>query len=144
MSYETHIPPEQTQKSSQIRIPLADEDSRRSQDHPQTPQSRKKAPGRLKKRFEFSSVKRQGEKLVGKFLYIEKKKADRLRFGITASKRYGNSPERNRFKRLVREAIRLSWDILPQDIEVNVIPRSYAKNAKMEDIQKEILELCKS
>lgn len=144
MSYETHIQPEQNQKSSQIWIPLPDEDRRRSQDHPQTAQSRKKAPRRLKKRFEFLSIKRQGEKLVGRLLCIEKKKAKILRFGITASKRFGNSPERNRFKRLVREAIRLSWDLLPQDVELNIIPRTYAKNAKMEDIQKEILELCKN
>jgi ribonuclease P protein component len=86
---------------------------------------------------------KQGDRLVGRFLCLDRKKAPLLRFGITASKRYGNSPERNRFKRLVREAFRTSRHLLPQDIEIHIVPRSFAKKAMMGDIQKEILRLCK-
>lgn len=84
---------------------------------------------------------KQGNRLVGQFLCVDRKKAQALRFGITASGRYGDSPERNRFKRLVREAFRTSRYLLPQDIEINILPRQKAKSAKMGDIQKELLKL---
>lgn len=86
---------------------------------------------------------KQGDRLVGRYLCIDRKKGTRLRFGITASKKYGNSPERNRFKRLVREAFRTARHILPQDVELNFIPRHLAKTAMMGDIQKELLRLLK-
>ncbi len=84
---------------------------------------------------------KQGDRLVGRFFCIDRKKGPSLRFGISASKRYGNAPERNRFKRLIREAFRTSRHTLPQDIELNFVPRALAKNAKMGDIQKELLKL---
>lgn len=84
---------------------------------------------------------KQGDRLIGRFLCIDRKKGPHLRFGITASGRYGNSPERNRFKRLVREAFRTSRHLLPVDIELNILPRQKAKFAKMQDIQSELLKL---
>ena len=147
MNHETHIQPKQDKKSAQVRIPSADENSRRPQGHPPTQKSRQKGTcrlkksDRLKKRFEFQSVMKEGDRLVGRFLCIDRKKGAPLRFGITASKRYGNSPERNRFKRLVREAFRTSRHKLPQDVELNFVPRAQAKEAKMDDIQKELLRL---
>jgi len=88
-------------------------------------------------------VRKQGTRVVGRFVCIDYKKAPRLRFGITASGRYGDSPERNRFKRLVREAFRTSRHLLPQDLEINILPRQKAKEAKMGDIQNELLRLLK-
>lgn len=147
MNHETDIQPKQAEASTQIRIPSTDEDSRRPQGHSPSQKCGQKATGRLrktdllKKRFEFQSVKEQGTRLVGRFLCIDQKKGAPLRFGITVSKRFGNSPERNRFKRLVRESFRTSRHLLPQDSEINILPRHYAKNAKMSDIQKELIGL---
>ena len=142
MNYETHIQPEQAEKSSKIRIPRENEDCWRPQGDPKTSQHRQKTPRRLKKRCEYLRLKNESEKLVGKFICIEKKPSSYFGFGITASKRYGNSPERNRFKRIVREAVRLSITLLPSQFEINVIPRKFAKMATMKEIQKELLELC--
>lgn len=147
MNHETHIQPKQAEKSQKIRIPRSNENCRGPQGHPPTQKSRQKRTcrltnsDRLKKRFEFQSVMKQGDRLVGRFLCIDRKKGLSLRFGISASKRYGNAPERNRFKRLVREAFRTSKEALPQDLELNFVPRALAKNAKMGDIQKELLKL---
>jgi ribonuclease P protein component len=147
MNHETHIQPKQAKKSSQIRIPSADENCRGPQGHPPTQKSgqkrtcRLRKSDRLKKRFEFQNVMKQGDRLIGRFLCVDRKKGSRLRFGISASKRYGNSPERNRFKRLIREAFRTSRHALPQDIELNFVPRAQAKTAKIADIQKELLKL---
>lgn len=78
---------------------------------------------------------------MGKYLCVDRRKGARTRLGITASTRYGNSPERSRFKRLVREAFRTSKHRLPPDLEINVFPRQKAKEAKMGDIQGELLRL---
>ena len=61
------------------------------------------------------------------------------RLGITVTKRYGQSVQRNRFKRLVREAFRLSYSRLSPAIDIVVRPRTYALKASMRDIQKELL-----
>lgn len=61
-----------------------------------------------------------------------------MRLGITASSRYGNAVERNRFKRLVREAFRTSFSRLLPSQEIHVVPRQLAKNARLRDIQEEI------
>ena len=147
MKHETHIPTEQTETATEIRIPRTDEDSRRPQGHPPSPPRRTEAPLRLnssdklKKRSDFLRVSKQGSRLVGKYICIDYRKAGRLRFGITASTKFGNSPERSRFKRLVREAFRTSRLQLPQGFEFNVIPRQKAKEAKMGDIRDEWLRL---
>ena len=149
MKHETHLPAEQTQAQTEIRIPRPDEDRRRPQGDPTSSPSRKKSPygltktDKLRKRYEFQSVMKQGDRLVGKFLCIDRRKGARLRLGITASGRFGNSPERNRFKRLVREAFRTARSHLPPDLELNILPRQKAKGAKMGEIQDELIRLLK-
>jgi ribonuclease P protein component len=148
MNHETHLPAQQIEAQAQIRIPSSHEDCRRTKSNPTQTQSgtkgscRLKPSDRLKKRHEFQAFK-QGFRLVGRFICVDQRKGSSLRFGITASGRYGNSPERNRFKRLVREAFRTAKHLLPPSLELHIIPRQKAKEAKMMDIQKEILSLLK-
>jgi|GEM_PF-1186606 len=96
---------------------------------------------RLLKRHDFKRVSREGKRIVGKYLCIDFRYAPVSRLGITASTHYGSSPERNRFKRLVREAFRLNPSILPQKLEINVAPRKLAKQAVLIDIQEELNRL---
>ncbi len=150
MNHETHIQPQQAEESTQVRISCPNENCGWPQGHSpsqkcgQKKTCRLKKSDRLKKRFEFQSIKAQGNRLVGKYLCIDQKKGVPLRFGITASKKFGNSPERNRFKRLVRESFRTARHLLPQDSELNISPRKLAKHAKMGDIQNEMLNLLNS
>lgn len=91
---------------------------------------------RLRSKADFRSLKANSRRIVGKTLCIDYRPSSSSRLGITASGRYGSSCERNRFKRLVREAFRLARNDLPP-MDLHVVPRQHAKNAKLSDIAAE-------
>ena len=148
MNHETHIPTQQTPPQENNRIPSSDEDSRGPQGHQPPPQSRPEKTGcltfvkavRLRKRGDFQKVAREGKRLVGRYLCLDYYPAKKARLGISASTRYGSSPERNRFKRLVREAFRQTYHRLPP-FDLNVIPRQCAKKASSANILNEFVQL---
>ena len=71
----------------------------------------KKSPGRLKNRAEFLAVQ-AGEKRRGSTFLLEvldrKSPETEPRVGFTVTKRQGNAVERNRMRRRLKEAVRLS------------------------------------
>ncbi|HSX10197.1 MAG TPA: ribonuclease P protein component [Chlamydiales bacterium] len=95
---------------------------------------------RLRSRGEFQRVVRDGKRQVGRFLCVDCRPAGKSKLGISASSRYGSAPERNRFKRLVREAFRKNYGSLPP-FELNVVPRQCAKKAKCSEITDELIRL---
>ncbi|WP_377291273.1 ribonuclease P protein component [Rhizobium sp. SG2393] len=67
--------------------------------------------GRLKSRPQFLAV-REGERRKGPFFQLEvldrKAPEDPARVGFTVTKKHGNAVERNRMRRRLKEAVRLS------------------------------------
>lgn len=61
------------------------------------------------------------------------------RLGITVTKRYGDAVQRNRFKRLVREAFRLSYQDIKVTFDIVIRPRTQALSATLSDVQQELL-----
>lgn len=71
---------------------------------------RQKTMGRLKKRAEFLAAA-GGARASRRSFLLQKRDRDSdggPRFGFTVTKKMGNSPERNRIRRRLREAVRLA------------------------------------
>jgi ribonuclease P protein component len=152
-THETDLSTNQTPPQTEIRLPRPHENRHGTQGHQPPPPRRTQSPlqidrrtfskkDRLLKRREFKRLSREGRRLVGSRLCIDWAKSSKgTRLGITASSHYGDAPERNRFKRLVREAFRLNRYRLPSGIDLNIVPRQLAKTATFADIQAELCRL---
>jgi ribonuclease P protein component len=64
------------------------------------------------------------------------------RLGLSVSKKVGNAVKRNRWKRLVREAFRLSRLELPTGIDMVVIPRAGAE-PELKPLRESLVRLAK-
>ncbi len=56
-------------------------------------------------------------------LFVRKQQNLGWRVGFTVSKKMGNAVRRNHIKRLLREFFRLHGDILPQGLDIVVVPK---------------------
>lgn len=81
-------------------------------------------------------------KFTGRWILVDVRvtKGSSSKLGITVTKRYGSACQRNRFKRLVREAFRLSYPHYLLNFDILVRPRSQALEAKLKDIQLELVD----
>jgi ribonuclease P protein component len=98
-------------------------------------------------RREIDLVFSQGKRIEGASLTVIVKRGDKPfpRLAITVPKRLGNSVQRNRWKRLIREAFRVNQDRIPKGVDIIVMPRHLPNRLKMQDISKELLGLiCRS
>lgn len=96
---------------------------------------------RLRTRRQYQRMTKGSCKLIGQWLIADMRLTEgpSSRLGMTITKRFGSSPQRNRLKRLVREAFRLSSPHFALTCDILIRPRSQAAHAKMQDIQQELL-----
>lgn len=86
---------------------------------------------RLSKRRQYELLARYGERIFGKRIAIElrRKKTSGIKLGITVTKKFGKAHDRNRFKRVIREAFRQCKEKLPQSIDINIRPTYSCRNS---------------
>lgn len=95
---------------------------------------------RLRKRTEFLALQREGRRrAVSHFIVITRgKETSPSRLGVTTSRKVGNSPQRNRVRRLVREFFRRTRTALVPPRDVLVIARPGAAVLGYWDVDREL------
>ena len=99
-------------------------------------------PDRLKKRWEFQRAYQKGRKYLNRYFVIyvfarlQDGPASGARLGITASKKVGKSVQRNRVKRLIREAFRALRPRIHPHYDVVVVGRTPACTLTCQEAQR--------
>ncbi len=98
---------------------------------------------RLQKPYEFKKVYKEAKIYYDKYLiaHISKRKDDQLKVGFVMSKKIAKAHNRNRIKRLLKEAFRLNQKKIKKNLNIIMIGRKIALNVKMQDIQKSLLDI---
>ena len=83
----------------------------------------------IKNNSDFLKAYRHGKSYANRYLvmYVRKNDLDRNRYGITVSKKVGNSVVRHRVTRLIRESIRLNVEKFENGYDIVIIARNTAK-----------------
>lgn len=84
----------------------------------------------------FTRIYRQGKSYVTSYfvLYLKKNKIKKNRLGITATKKIGNAVERNRARRIIKEAYRLLEPKLPLGLDIVIVARRKTVFSKMQPV----------
>ncbi len=93
---------------------------------------------RVKKQAEFQKIFNKGKRAFSPTFTLLYRPADRTSMGISVGKRHGKSVQRNRIKRLIREAFRLNLDKIQGKYAFVFIPKvleEYSYQAFERDLQ---------
>ena len=99
----------------------------------------------LKKNRDFQLIYKEGKSCANRYLvlYVKENGTNRNRFGVSVSKKVGNSVVRHRITRLIRESYRLHEDMFNSGLDMAVIARASAKGRSMNEICSALLHLGK-
>ena len=97
----------------------------------------------LKKNYQFRFVYNRGKSIANRLLvmYVVRNGTNGNRFGISASKKVGNSVVRSRITRLLRESYRLSESKFLAGYDIVVIARASAKEATYKEVESALMHL---
>lgn len=154
MKHEADLSAEQQETQEYARVSRKDENRRWTGRYSEKETTRTQGAGslaavahrfppssRVKKRREFALIRRHGRSWNGSYInvvYLHRRRATATRLGITISKKYGRANKRNRFKRIVREAFRLTAAAFPPFLDINVFPKEGFQDATSSLLSKEL------
>jgi len=95
---------------------------------------------RILKSSHYQYLHRNSNRLYGTTLIIQfhRGRSSSAKLGITVSKKFGKAHDRNRFKRVVREAFRGLYTTLPSNLEMNISPQKEAKTPSQQALTLEL------
>lgn len=96
---------------------------------------------RLLRRGDFERVYKQGRRHFAAHVtvfYLGREEGDGLRVGFTVSRALGGAVARNRMKRRLREAVRLSRPAQGPPADVVINPKKSVLKAEFEDLLSEV------
>lgn len=100
---------------------------------------------RLGKNTEFQKVYKKGKSRANKYLvmYVLSGESGENRYGFSVSKKVGNSVERHRITRLLRESVRKNDVLIKGGNRIVIVARQTIKNKKFEDVDGAVFHLLK-
>ncbi len=95
----------------------------------------------LRKKSDFDAIYRAGRSVPDKYvvLFLRKNDLPYSRTAFLASKKVGNSVQRNRAKRLMRESYRLNEDKFSAGYDIIFIARNTINGRKLKDVEKSMM-----
>ena len=95
----------------------------------------------LRKKSDFDAIYRAGRSVPDRYvvLFLRKNDLPYSRTAFLASKKVGNSVQRNRAKRLMRESYRLNEDKFSAGYDVIFIARNTINGRKLRDVEKSMM-----
>lgn len=98
---------------------------------------------RLRANEEYRDVIKRGRSVANDLavLYVLEREGSR-RLGVSVPRRFGNAVERNRVRRLFREAYRLCGPHLIDGLDLVIIPRRGARGKRYREVLCSLESLC--
>jgi ribonuclease P protein component len=97
---------------------------------PRAPTPRRPRRGRLSRSAEFERAYRQGRSHANRHFVVyafPRAGEDEARLGLSVSRKVGGATDRNRVKRLVREAFAAEAEVVPAGHDIVVVARPSAR-----------------
>ncbi len=94
----------------------------------------------LTRRRDFEAVFREGLNSASRYtvIYARPNTLDLSRLGLSVSKKVGKAVTRNRLKRLLREAMRMGLEDIPQNYDFVIVARRSSVEAGLDDFVQDI------
>jgi ribonuclease P protein component len=96
---------------------------------------------RLLRHADFERVYQQGRRHFAAHMtvfYLRRQAGSGARVGYTVSRALGGAVDRNRMKRRLREAVRLSWQGMNEPFDIVINPKKTLLQAEFPELMKEV------